>query len=83
MRQASDEIVSHLADLSAAISADAARVAIILAAGHGKRIRSNTSKMLFPIWGKPTVSRVAEAAAEGLSLGATAGAWAVARPLIH
>jgi bifunctional UDP-N-acetylglucosamine pyrophosphorylase/glucosamine-1-phosphate N-acetyltransferase len=66
MPQGSDEITSHLGGLSDTIGADAARVAIILAAGHGKRIRSETSKMLFPIWGKPTVSRVAEAAAEGL-----------------
>ena len=35
--------------------------AIILAAGHGKRIKSNKSKMLHEIWGKPTVLRVAEA----------------------
>ena len=35
--------------------------AIILAAGHGKRIKSNKSKMLHEIWGKPTVIRVAEA----------------------
>ncbi|PJA98381.1 MAG: multidrug transporter [Ignavibacteriales bacterium CG_4_9_14_3_um_filter_30_11] len=31
---------------------------IILAAGHGKRIKSQTSKMLHKIWGKPTVERV-------------------------
>ena len=35
--------------------------AIILAAGHGKRIKSNTSKMMHEIWGKSTVQRVAEA----------------------
>lgn len=34
---------------------------IILAAGHGKRIKSNTSKMLHKIWGKTTVERVMEA----------------------
>ena len=33
-------------------------VAIILAAGHGKRIKSQTSKMLHTIWGIPTVERV-------------------------
>ncbi|MFH0734801.1 MAG: NTP transferase domain-containing protein [bacterium] len=32
--------------------------AIILAAGHGKRIKSQTSKMLHQIWGIPTVERV-------------------------
>lgn len=33
-------------------------VAIILAAGHGKRIKSHTSKMLHKIWEIPTVERV-------------------------
>ena len=28
------------------------RLGIVLAAGHGKRIRSETSKMLHEIWGK-------------------------------
>jgi len=41
--------------------------AIILAAGHGKRIKSQTSKMLHKIWGKPTVQRVFEACKNGLS----------------
>ncbi len=40
--------------------------AIILAAGHGKRIKSQTSKMLHKIWGKPTVERVFEACKNGL-----------------
>ncbi|MBN1299872.1 MAG: NTP transferase domain-containing protein [Melioribacteraceae bacterium] len=40
--------------------------AIILAAGHGKRIKSQTSKMLHQIWGKPTVERVFDACREGL-----------------
>lgn len=44
----------------------AARVGIVLAAGHGKRIRSETSKMLHQIWGKPSVARVADAVAAGL-----------------
>jgi len=39
---------------------------IILAAGHGKRIKSQTSKMLHKIWGKPTVLRVFEASKNGL-----------------
>jgi bifunctional UDP-N-acetylglucosamine pyrophosphorylase/glucosamine-1-phosphate N-acetyltransferase len=39
---------------------------VILAAGHGKRIKSKTSKMLHKIWGKPTVERVAEASCAGL-----------------
>ncbi|MBZ0183014.1 MAG: NTP transferase domain-containing protein [Melioribacteraceae bacterium] len=40
--------------------------AIILAAGHGKRIKSNTSKMLHKIWGVPTVERVYDACKKGL-----------------
>ena len=41
--------------------------AIILAAGHGKRIKSQTSKMLHKIWEKPTVQRVFEACSNGLA----------------
>jgi len=40
--------------------------AIILAAGHGKRIKSQTSKMLHKIWGVPTVVRVYEACLKGI-----------------
>lgn len=41
-------------------------VAIILAAGHGKRIKSQKSKMLHKIWGVPTVERVYHACNEGI-----------------
>lgn len=40
--------------------------AIILAAGHGKRIKSQTSKMLHKIWEIPTVERVFNACRKGL-----------------
>lgn len=40
--------------------------AIILAAGHGKRIKSHTSKMLHKIWEIPTVERVYNACRKGL-----------------
>ncbi len=43
-----------------------ARLGIVLAAGHGKRIRSETSKMLHQIWGKPSVARVADSVVAGL-----------------
>jgi bifunctional UDP-N-acetylglucosamine pyrophosphorylase / glucosamine-1-phosphate N-acetyltransferase len=36
-------------------------ISIILAAGHGKRIKSHLSKMLHTIWGVPTVQRVINA----------------------
>ena len=41
--------------------------AIILAAGHGKRIKSQTSKMLHEIWGVPTVERVYNSCRRGLN----------------
>jgi bifunctional UDP-N-acetylglucosamine pyrophosphorylase/glucosamine-1-phosphate N-acetyltransferase len=41
-------------------------VAIILAAGHGKRIKSHRSKMLHKIWEVPTVERVYDACREGI-----------------
>ncbi len=41
--------------------------AIILAAGHGKRIKSTRSKMLHSIWGVPTVERVHNACVKGIS----------------
>lgn len=45
---------------------NSSRLGIVLAAGHGKRIRSETSKMLHQIWGKPSVARVADAVMAGL-----------------
>lgn len=41
-------------------------VAIILAAGHGKRIKSQKSKMLHKIWEIPTVERVFNASRKGI-----------------
>jgi bifunctional UDP-N-acetylglucosamine pyrophosphorylase/glucosamine-1-phosphate N-acetyltransferase len=48
------------------LNPEAGATAIILAAGHGKRIKSQRSKMLHKIWGKTTVERVASAARRGL-----------------
>lgn len=39
---------------------------IILAAGHGKRIKSSTSKMLHTIWGIPSIERVRLAVKNGI-----------------
>lgn len=39
---------------------------IILAAGHGKRIKSSTSKMLHTIWGVPSIERVRLAVKNGI-----------------
>ncbi len=41
-------------------------VAIVLAAGHGKRIKSQKSKMLHRIWEIPTVERVYNACRNGI-----------------
>ncbi|MBI3125562.1 MAG: NTP transferase domain-containing protein [Ignavibacteriales bacterium] len=40
--------------------------AVVLAAGHGKRIKSQTSKMLHKIWEVPTVNRVCNAWRHGI-----------------
>ncbi len=55
-----------LAQLNTALCASSPRIGIVLAAGHGKRIRSETSKMIHQIWGKPSVLRVAGAVEAGL-----------------
>lgn len=43
------------------------QTAIILAAGHGKRIKSHTSKMLHKIWEIPTVERVYNACKDAMN----------------
>ena len=62
-----DSLIKKLDLLSDDLDDDKKPVAIILAAGHGKRIKSERSKMLHEIWGVPTVVRVAEAARKGLN----------------
>lgn len=59
-------ISEKLKKLSDPVNDNGKPVAIILAAGHGKRIKSERSKMLHEIWGVPTVVRVAESARRGL-----------------
>ncbi len=54
-------------DLSTNFNYGLKRTVIILSAGHGKRIKSSTSKMLHQIWGKATVERVYNACVSGLS----------------
>jgi bifunctional UDP-N-acetylglucosamine pyrophosphorylase/glucosamine-1-phosphate N-acetyltransferase len=67
MEKHTREIIAQLEALSSKIDENEPCIALILAAGHGKRIRSEKSKMLHNIWGVPTVARVANAAREGLS----------------
>ena len=58
-------IENELLSLSSKFSKNDTLV-IILAAGHGKRIRSSTSKMLHTIWGIPSVERVRLAVSNGI-----------------
>ncbi len=59
-----DELLQELSD---ELNYNDKTLAIILAAGHGKRIKSETPKMLHEIWGVPTVLRVSNAARDGLN----------------
>ena len=52
------EILKTIKKLSSSFNSKSKELAIILAAGHGKRIKSQRSKMLHNIWGVPTVERV-------------------------
>jgi bifunctional UDP-N-acetylglucosamine pyrophosphorylase/glucosamine-1-phosphate N-acetyltransferase len=52
------EILKTVKKLSTPFNSKSKELAIILAAGHGKRIKSQRSKMLHNIWGIPTVERV-------------------------
>lgn len=60
-----EEIEKSLLELSSPFSKNDSLV-IILAAGHGKRIKSSTSKMLHTIWGVPSIERVREAVTNGI-----------------
>ncbi len=60
------EMKEIIAQYSSQLESDCETLPIILAAGHGKRIKSETSKMLHTIWGKPSVERVSQAVKKGL-----------------
>jgi bifunctional UDP-N-acetylglucosamine pyrophosphorylase/glucosamine-1-phosphate N-acetyltransferase len=61
-----DEITKKVKSLSSRFNKSCKELAIILAAGHGKRIKSQRSKMLHNIWGVPTVERVYNACASAV-----------------
>lgn len=61
----SSEIYTKAEDYSTELNSSN-EAAIILAAGHGKRIKSQTSKMLHKIWEIPTVERVYNACRLGI-----------------
>jgi len=52
------EILKQIKKSSSGFNPKCKELAVILAAGHGKRIKSQRSKMLHTIWGIPTVERV-------------------------
>ena len=60
------DIQNTINELSSELNYNYKEVAIILAAGHGKRIKSHTSKMLHKIWEAPTVERVYDACIDGI-----------------
>lgn len=60
------EIYKIIDEKSSEIDYKINEAAIILAAGHGKRIKSQRSKMLHKIWGIPTVERVYNSCKNGI-----------------
>jgi bifunctional UDP-N-acetylglucosamine pyrophosphorylase/glucosamine-1-phosphate N-acetyltransferase len=61
-----EDVNSKANELSSDFNYSFNETAIILAAGHGKRIKSHKSKMLHCIWGVPTVERVYNACISGI-----------------
>lgn len=55
-----------LRSLSSPLAPSSQTLAVVLAAGHGKRIKSEKSKMLHEIWGVATVERMLRAVTRGL-----------------
>lgn len=61
-----DQVLKIVKELSSGTDKITSELAIILAAGHGKRLKSEKSKMLHSILGVPTVERVYNACKEGI-----------------
>jgi bifunctional UDP-N-acetylglucosamine pyrophosphorylase / glucosamine-1-phosphate N-acetyltransferase len=61
------EIHKLVDDLSSDFNYKFKEAAVILAAGHGKRIKSQKSKMLHKIWEIPTVERVYNSCRNGIN----------------
>jgi bifunctional UDP-N-acetylglucosamine pyrophosphorylase / glucosamine-1-phosphate N-acetyltransferase len=60
------EISKAMKSNSGKLDPKSRNVAVILAAGHGKRIKSGTPKVVHPVWGVPSVLRLSKAVEEGL-----------------
>jgi bifunctional UDP-N-acetylglucosamine pyrophosphorylase / glucosamine-1-phosphate N-acetyltransferase len=61
-----NEVNALVHEMSSDLNYTVNELAIILAAGHGKRIKSQRSKMLHKIWEVPTVERVYNASKNGI-----------------
>jgi len=61
-----NEILKQIEELSSDFNNETNEYAIVLAAGHGKRLNSDKSKMLHTIGGTPTVERVLNACTKGV-----------------
>ncbi|MFH1905252.1 MAG: NTP transferase domain-containing protein [bacterium] len=61
------EIQKHISECSDKIDYSKNIVSIILAAGHGKRLKTESQKVLHKVWGIPSVKRIAESAKQGLA----------------
>jgi len=66
VEETAENIYELVEKLSSEFNCNNKETAIILAAGHGKRIKSQTSKMLHKIWEVPTVERVYNSCKEGI-----------------
>jgi bifunctional UDP-N-acetylglucosamine pyrophosphorylase / glucosamine-1-phosphate N-acetyltransferase len=62
-----NETYKMVENLSSDFDYENKEIVIILAAGHGKRIKSQKSKMLHKIWGIPTVERVYNSCRNGIT----------------
>ncbi len=60
------KVETKLEELSSGLDLESGELSIILAAGHGKRIKSQVPKVLHEIWGVPAAARVADMVKEGL-----------------
>lgn len=60
MNNQKQKILHAIRELSSEVNTTSENISIVLAAGHGKRIKSETPKMLHKIWGIPTVCRIVD-----------------------
>ena len=61
------EIQEYILEHSDKIDYSKNIVSIILAAGHGKRLKTESQKVLHKVWGIPSVKRISESAKQGLA----------------